>query len=282
MNAEKHHPQGSAAHKPETSGTQLSVVQDKTSFLEKKSHPWISLCFFIGLLLMWELICQMGYVPPLFLPAPSNILHEGWTMVKSGLLFKHLIASLGRILWGFLIACAAGLLVGVITAFFSIPDSIGTPLIASLYPIPKIAILPLLILWLGIGEASKVAVIALGVFFPFVINVYAGVKNVDSLLVKAAISLGSNRANIIRKVLLPAALPMIFAGMKLGIGIALLLVVASEMVAADMGLGFMILHAADLMNTKRLMVGLICLSCLGLAFNWLFVKLEAVCIPWKQ
>ena len=187
MTREKHHPQESGAYKPETSKMQLSVVQDKTSFLEKKSHPWISLGFFIGLLLMWELICRMEYVPPLFLPAPSNILLEGWIMVKSGLLFKHLITSLG-----------------------------------------------------------------------------------------------SNRANIIRKVLLPAALPMIFAGMKLGIGIALLLVVASEMVAADRGLGFMILHAADLMNTKRLMVGLICLSCLGLFFNWLFVKLEAVCIPWKE
>jgi hypothetical protein len=122
----------------------------------------------------------------------------------------------------------AGVLVGILIGFFSIPEAIGNPLIAATFPIPKIAILPLLILWLGIGEPPKVAVIALGVFFPMVINVYTGVKNVDPILIKAAISLGSNRWRIIRKVILPGILPMIFAGMKLGIGIALLLVVAAD------------------------------------------------------
>ena len=114
------------------------------------------------------------------------------------------------------------------------------------------------------------------------INVYTGVKNVDPLLIKAALSLGSNRVRIIRKVVLPSILPMIFAGMKLGMGIALLLVVAAEMVAADAGIGFMILNAADLMETKKLMVGLIILSLLGIFFNWLFQRLEQVVIPWKK
>jgi NitT/TauT family transport system permease protein len=203
-------------------------------------------------------------------------------MLKTGLIFKHLFASLSRILLGFLIACTLGVAVGILTGFFSIPEAIGNPIIAATFPIPKIAILPLLILWLGIGEPPKVAVIALGVFFPMVINVYTGVKNVDPLLIKAALSLGSNRTRIIKKVILPAVLPMIFAGMKLGIGIALLLVVAAEMVAADAGIGFMILTAADLMQTKKLMVGLLLLSLLGIFFNWLFQKLERFFIPWKQ
>jgi NitT/TauT family transport system permease protein len=99
---------------------------------------------------------------------------------------------------------------------------------------------------------------------------------------KAALSLGSNRTRIIKKVILPSILPMVFAGMKLGIGIALLLVVASEMIAADAGIGFMILTAADLMQTKKLMVGLVILSLLGIFFNWLFQKLESFFIPWKQ
>lgn len=258
-----------------------TVVSDKTSFLKKKASPWVSVSFMAFLLVVWEIVCRLEYIPPLFMPAPSDILQEGFRVVSSGELYRHVSTSLVRIAWGFGIACVAGLLVGVITAFFRTADAMGTPLLAALYPIPKIAILPLLILWLGIGEKSKVAVIALGVFFPFVINVYAGVKHVDTRLVKAAISLGSSRASIVRKVLMPAILPMIFAGMKMGIGIALLLVVAAEMVAADSGIGYMILHAADLMNTKRLMVGLFCLSGLGLLFNWLFVKLEAVFIPWK-
>jgi ABC-type nitrate/sulfonate/bicarbonate transport system permease component len=258
-----------------------TVVGDKTAFLQKKTNPWVSIGFLTFLLVVWEIVCRLGYILPLFLPAPSDILQEGIRVVRSGELYRHVSTSLVRIVWGFVIACTAGLFVGIITAFFRTADAMGTPLLAALYPIPKIAILPLLILWLGIGETSKVAVIALGVFFPFVIYVYAGVKHVDTLLVKAAISLGSSRAGIVRKVLMPAILPMIFAGMKMGIGIALLLVVAAEMVAADSGIGYMILHAADLMNTKRLMVGLICLSCLGLFFNWLFVKLEAIFIPWK-
>ena len=203
-------------------------------------------------------------------------------MLKTGLIFKHVLASLSRILLGFIMACIVGVAVGILIGFFSIPEAVGNPLIAATFPIPKIAILPLLILWLGIGEPSKVAVIALGVFFPMVINVYTGVKNVDPILIKAALSLGSNRWRIIRKVILPGILPMVLAGMKLGIGIALLLVVAAEMVAADAGIGFMILTAADLMETKKLMVGLITLSFLGIFFNWLFKKLEHLFIPWKH
>ncbi|MGC1404144.1 MAG: ABC transporter permease [Thermodesulfobacteriota bacterium] len=259
-----------------------AMVQDKTYFLQKKEHPWLSLFSFLAILLCWELVSRRQWVTPLFLPAPSAILAEGWEMVKTGLIFKHILASLSRILWGFLLASSLGIIVGIVIGFFSIPEALGNPIIAATFPIPKIAILPLLILWLGIGEASKVAVIFLGVFFPVVINVYTGVKNVDPLLIKAALSLGSNRVRIIRKVVLPSILPMIFAGMKLGMGIALLLVVAAEMVAADAGIGFMILNAADLMETKKLMVGLIILSLLGIFFNWLFQHLEQVFIPWKK
>jgi NitT/TauT family transport system permease protein len=262
--------------------TEKAIVQDKASFLQMKEHPWISLASFIAILFLWEMVSRQGWVPPLFLPAPSQILREAWAMLKTGLIFKHVFASLSRILLGFLMACVLGVLVGILIGFFSIPEAIGNPFIAATFPIPKIAILPLLILWLGIGEPPKVAVIALGVFFPMVINVYTGVKNVDPLLIKAALSLGSNRWRIIRKVIVPGILPMIFAGMKLGIGIALLLVVAAEMVAADAGIGFMILTAADLMETKRLMVGLIILSLLGIFFNWLFQKLEHIFIPWKH
>jgi NitT/TauT family transport system permease protein len=270
---------GSSMEQPKT---EKAIVQDKTAFLQMKEHPWVSLASFITILFLWEMVSRQGWIPPLFLPAPSQILREAWIMLTTGLIFKHLFASLSRILLGFLMACVLGVLVGIVIGFFSIPEAIGNPLIAATFPIPKIAILPLLILWLGIGEPPKVAVIALGVFFPMVINVYTGVKNVDPILIKAALSLGSNRWRIIRKVILPGILPMIFAGMKLGIGIALLLVVAAEMVAADAGIGFMILTAADLMETKRLMVGLLLLSLLGIFFNWLFQKLELLLIPWKH
>jgi len=266
---------------PERNRVEKAIVQDKTHFLQVKEHPWLSIASFIVILVLWEVVSRLEWIPSLFLPAPSGILSEGWLMLKTGLIFKHVFASLSRILWGFSIACTFGVFVGILIGFFSVPEAIGNPLIAATFPIPKIALLPLLILWLGIGEPSKVAVITLGVFFPMVINVYTGVKNVDPLLIKAALSLGSNRTRIIRKVVFPSILPMIFAGMKLGIGIALLLVVAAEMVAADAGIGFMILTAADLMQTKKLMVGLLLLSLLGIFFNWLLKKLEQLFIPWK-
>ena len=276
-------PEGDAMKNPtELIKMEKAIVHDKTYFLQVKDHPWVSLTSFIVILCVWEIVSRMRWIPPLFLPAPSEILLEGWGMLKTGVIFNHVLASLSRILLGFSIACIAGVLIGILIGFFSIPEAIGNPLIAATFPIPKIAILPLLILWLGIGEPPKVAVIALGVFFPMVINVYTGVKNVDPLLIKAALSLGSNRTRVIRKVILPGILPMVFAGMKLGIGIALLLVVAAEMVAADAGIGFMILTAADLMQTKKLMVGLIILSLLGIFFSWLFQKLERLLIPWKQ
>jgi len=282
MNLRTSFPDGMRVTSSEQSGVEKAIVQDKTYFLQLKEHPWLSVASFLLILLFWEVVSRMEWVPPLFLPAPSGILSEGWTMLKTGLIIKHILASLSRILWGFFIACILGIVVGILIGFFSIPEAVGNPIIAATFPIPKIAILPLLILWLGIGEASKVAVIGLGVFFPMVINVYTGVKNVDPLLIKAALSLGSNRTRIIKKIILPSILPMIFAGMKLGIGIALLLVVAAEMVAADAGIGFMILTAADLMQTTKLMVGLIILSLLGIFFNWLFQRLERVFIPWKE
>jgi NitT/TauT family transport system permease protein len=143
-------------------------------------------------------------------------------------------------------------------------------------------LLPLLILWLGIGEASKVAVITLGVFFPMAINTYTGVRHADPLLLRAAASFGAGRWSLIRKVMLPSALPMIFAGLKLGAGTALLLLVAAEMIAAGSGIGFLVLNAQNLMETTKLMVGIVLLSALGLLSHWALVRLERRCVPWRS
>jgi len=126
-----------------------------------------------------------------------------------------------------------------------------------------------------------VAIIALGVFFPVVINTFSGVKNVDPMLIKAAVTFGSNRLNIIRKVLLPGSLPMIFAGLKLAAGTSLLLLVAAEMIAAKEGIGAMVLHYGNLMITTKLMVGVVVLSLLGLLFNRLLQWAESKLLPWK-
>ncbi|MBI4628406.1 MAG: ABC transporter permease subunit, partial [Candidatus Rokubacteria bacterium] len=210
-----------------------------------------------------------------------GVIESGVEMLASGELLVHVATSLRRLLLGFGLGALLGVSVGLAVGFFSLAEAVGTPLIAATFPIPKIALLPLLILWLGIGEASKVAVITLGVFFPMAINTYTGVRNADPLLIRAAVSFGAGRFSLIRKVMLPSALPMIFAGLKLGAGTALLLLVAAEMIAANAGIGFLVLHAQNLMETTKLMVGIVLLSLLGIVSHWLLVRLERLAIPWK-
>ncbi|MBI4590615.1 MAG: ABC transporter permease [Candidatus Rokubacteria bacterium] len=261
---------------------QRMPVQDRTRFLERRELKATRALSLVGLVLLWELLARIGWVPRLFLPAPSDVVSEAVEMVVSGELFIHLGSSLVRLALGFAIGALAGIGVGVAVGFFSLAEAVGTPVIAATFPIPKIALLPLLILWLGIGEPSKVAVIALGVFFPMAINTFTGVRHADPLLVKAAVSFGAGRWSVIRKVMLPSALPMIFAGLKLGAGTALLLLVAAEMIAVESGVGFLILHASNLMATTKLMVGIVVLSLLGVLSHWFLNWMERAVIPWRH
>jgi NitT/TauT family transport system permease protein len=256
-------------------------VEDRTRFLRRRDHRLVRLATLVILLVAWETFTRLAWVPVLFLPSPLGVLAEGRDMLVSGELVVHLAASLRRLLLGFAIGGTLGVAVGVTVGFFSLAEAVGTPLIAATFPVPKIALLPLLILWLGIGEASKIAVIALGVFFPMAINTCTGVRQADPLLVRAAIAFGARRLSVIRKVILPSALPMIFAGLRLGAGTALLLLVAAEMIAVESGIGFLVLHAGNLMATTKLMVGIVLLSLLGVLSHWGLGVLERIAIPWR-
>ncbi|MBR4958841.1 MAG: ABC transporter permease [Phascolarctobacterium sp.] len=248
----------------------------------QKSYPnWVSVVSILCLLVIWELICQSGIVSSLFLPAPTAIISALLQMIADGEIGVSLAASLYRILAGFFIGSLVGLAVGLVTGTSALMDKIGTPIVNAIYPIPKIALLPLFILWLGIGELSKVTIIALGVFFPVAMNTYSGVKNVDTLLLKVAASFNASWWMTMKSVVLPNALPMIFAGLRLAAGTSLLLLVAAEMIAAQVGIGALILHYGDLMITDRLMAGVIVLSLLGLVFNLILQFLERKAIPWK-
>ena len=259
---------------------EYKVVSRMTSW--QKSYPnWVSIVSILCLLAIWELISQSGVVSSLFLPAPTAIISALLQMIADGEIGVSLAASLYRILAGFFIGSFVGLAVGLVTGTSALMDKIGTPIVNAIYPIPKIALLPLFILWLGIGELSKVTIIALGVFFPVAMNTYSGVKNVDTLLLKVAASFNASWWMTMKSVVLPNALPMIFAGLRLAAGTSLLLLVAAEMIAAQVGIGALILHYGDLMITDRLMAGVIVLSLLGLVFNLILQFLERKAIPWK-
>ena len=257
------------------------LVKNRLAFLDKKYPGWLSYASLLGIVVVWELIAKTGIISELFLPAPSSILREGWGMLLSGEILSNFTASFYRIAAGYIIGCILGITIGLLTGMSKLADIMGTPVIYALYPIPKIALLPLIILWLGIGEVSKITVISLGVFFPVVINTYSGVKNIDPLYIKVAVSFHAKGMNLIRKVIIPGALPVIFAGLKLAAGTSLLMLVAAEMIAAQEGIGAMILHYGDLMLTTKLMVGVIILSILGILFTNSLQLLEKKIVPWK-
>ncbi len=235
----------------------------------------------IGLLIVWQAVSSAGLVSDLTLPSPLEIAYALVDLARSGDLLIDIQVSLRRLLIGWSLGAAAGIVAGLAIGISSIARSVGIPVIAALFPIPKIAMLPLFILWFGIGEPSKVATIALGAFFPTAINAYAGVDAVPRTLVRMAQSFGLGPLAIIRKIVLPGAFPGILAGVRISTSISLVLLVAAEMIGAEHGVGAMILQAGNLMRTDRLMAGVVLLSLFGLGVSWLVSLLERRVARWR-
>ncbi|HKX19889.1 MAG TPA: ABC transporter permease, partial [bacterium] len=172
----------------------------------------------LAVLAIWEALTRAHAVPAVFLPSLDAVAAELVRLAHTGDLWRSTGASLGRIGAGFVLGGAAGLIVGVLAGISPRAEAVADPLIAAVYPIPKIALLPLLILWLGIGEAPKIVLIAVGAFFPVVIGTAAAIRDVDPLLIRAARSFGADRIQIVTKVQLPAAVPAVFASLRLAAG----------------------------------------------------------------
>jgi len=240
-----------------------------------------ALLFFAGLLGIWQAAGSLGWINPLFLPTPWEIGRALHAAAESGDLWRHLSASLGRLAGGWIIGTIAGLALGCAMGIFTTARSIGLPLVSALFPIPKIALLPLLILWLGIGEPSKWATIALGVFFPTVINCYSGIDGVPRSLIRMAQSFGLSPGAIVAKVILPGALPSILAGFRISSSIALILLVAAEMIGAEYGIGAFVLQAGHLMATDQLLAGVLVLSLLGLLIGGTLTRIERAATRWR-
>jgi NitT/TauT family transport system permease protein len=239
---------------------------------------WIALALAIGL---WQLAGSAGWVNPLFLPAPSAIALAIYKLALSGALWHHLSVSVMRIGTGWIVGTVAGVIVGFSIGLSSLARGVGITFISALFPIPKIALLPLLILWLGIGEEPKIATIALGVFFSTAISVYSGVDAVPRNLIRMAQSFNVPFHAIVRRVIWPGALPSILAGFRITASVALLLVVSAEMIGAEYGIGAFVLQAGNLMQTDQLLAGVVILSLFGLVVGKLINMLEARLLHWR-
>jgi len=237
---------------------------------------------FVVVIAVWEAGCRAGLIHPLVLPAPSEALTALMDLARSGLLWKHLGASLQRLIVGWTCGTVLGVAVGFMIGLFSLARAGLVPLLAAIFPIPKIALLPLFIIWFGIGEGSKIATILFGTFFPTVVATYGGVDNVDRTLIRMGQSFGLSWPSIVRKIILPGALPGILPGFRISAAIAIVLLVAAEMIGAEFGVGAYILLAGSLMTMDQLVAGVALLSLMGLTVNWLIVRAERRLLTWRS
>ena len=219
---------------------------------------------------------------PIMLPPPDAVLKVGIAMAMSGELMRHIVASLSRVAQGFLIAALLGVLIGTLVGRSRVLEDLGEPAVELLRPIPPLAFLPMMVLWFGIGEASKVGFIAYAAFFPIFTTTLEGIKYVDPLLIRAAASLGASERDIFRHVVLPAALPNILTGLRIGFGLSFFVIVAAEFIAADSGLGFMINDARTFFLVSNMLLGAAVIGGIGFLFNSGLRRLEARLLRWRK
>lgn len=236
----------------------------------------------LSLLLVWELLARAGIIDTRLLSSPTLIVRALVPLLVSGELLHNTLVSVQRIVVGFIAGSVPGVLLGVAMGLSPLVRSAVEPMIQATYPIPKLAIMPLILLVFGLGETSKAFTIGIGVFYLVVINSMAGVLHIEKIYMDVAKNFGASRKDYYLTVALPGALPMIFTGLKLGMGMALILVVAAEMSAAKAGVGWMIWRAYDMFAIEQMFVALIVLSVLGYLFSIVLDLAEHWIIPWKR
>ncbi|MBI2370290.1 MAG: ABC transporter permease [Deltaproteobacteria bacterium] len=232
------------------------------------------------LLGVWELLGRSGLIEPLILPAFSQVVGTLWQTAAEGELTRHLVVSVLRALTGFVLTGLLAVPLGLLMGWSRRAEEFFDPLVSVAYPVPKVALIPLFILWLGIGEASKLAVIAVAALFPLAVSTYAGVKATRKLAVWSALSMGATSGEILRKVVFPHALPQIFTGLRLSMAICWILLFSAEMVAGGSGLGYLMVQAENDLKTDLVMAGLIVIAVLGLTCDRLIRVAGARACRW--
>ncbi len=235
----------------------------------------------VVLLLVWQAASMAGLISPRVLAPPSAILTAAWAIILDGSLPFNLMVSLARVMAGLAIALALGVPLALLAGLSRAgEDAVDAPL-QMIRTLPHLALVPLFILWFGIGETPKVALVALGSIFPIYLNLYAAIRGVDPKLVEAARTLGLSRIAMIRHVILPGALPGFLVGLRYAVGIAWLSLVVGEQINADSGIGFMMMDARDFLRTDIIMVGLLTYALLGLVGDQGVRLIERRMLSWR-
>jgi ABC-type nitrate/sulfonate/bicarbonate transport system permease component len=228
----------------------------------------------------WEALSRSGLVNSVMLPAPSTIAVSGWSLFSTGELGRHLSASFLRALIGFMSGSVLAIALGVAMAQIPLLHAAINPLVQMFRAVPSLAFVPLAIFWFGIGEASKIFLIAWGVFFPVWVNTYIGVRDSNPLLHRAAASLGARGWRKFAFVVIPGALPFIIAGLRVSLSVALVVLVAAELAGAAFGVGYLIQMSQQVFRVDQMFVGLIVLGAMGFAADLLFERVVHRLFPW--
>jgi taurine transport system permease protein len=232
--------------------------------------------------MFWWLSTRLGWIAPIFLPSPGDVWHAAQLTMRNGDLLTDVLASAQRVFLGFGLAALVAVPLGVVMGVWAPAKAIMDPFISLLRPLPSITWIPLSILWLGIGEAQKVAIVFMGSWIYILLYTVESTRRVDPLLVRAARNLGASDIAVMREVILPGSLAGIIAGLKVTLAISWSCVLTAEMIAAQSGLGALIWQAKDWGNLALVLVGMLCISMTVLVADWLMVRLERLLLPWER
>jgi NitT/TauT family transport system permease protein len=245
------------------------------------SLPWPSLAIVVAFFALWELLVAVGVVSPLFFPPPSVIARTLLKSIGNGQMGLNVGVTLTRLMTGLLLGGVPGLLLGLLMGWSPRLRSVVDPLIAALHPIPKISLLPLVMIIFGIGETSKMVLIAVASFFPMLINSTAAVRQINPIHFEVAQNYRASRWNVLWHVVLPGSLPLVLTGARLAINTALLITIGVELVSARTGLGAMIWLAWETLRTEELYAALVVIATIGALLNATLYALTKRLVPWQ-
>jgi sulfonate transport system permease protein len=248
----------------------------------KKNRRWRRLVSPLAILAVWELGARAGAIPEDKLPAPSTVLHTGWRLAADGTLGHHLVDSLTRAAIGLLIGGTLALVLGSMAGLLRLGDDAIDPPVQMARMLPHLALVPLLIIWVGIGESMKITLVALGAFFPLYFNTYAGIRDIDERLIELARTYGLSTWQRLVHVVLPGALPSLFLGLRLAIGAAWLSLVVGEQTNTQNGIGFLMMEAREFSQTDVVVLGLFVYALLGLVSDVLLRAVERRALSWRR
>lgn len=267
---------------PADAGIAVAPAQRRRGALRFGLALMLSVVSVLAFLGLWTLTTELGWVAPVFLPSPRAVLVEAGKLVGSGELWMAVLVSSKRVFLGFALAGLVAIPLGILMGVWWPAKAIVDPFVSLLRPLPSITWIPLTMLWLGIGESQKVAIVFMGSWLYILLATLEATKQVDPLLIRAARNLGASDLAVMREVVLPGALPGILSGLKITLAIAWSCVLSAEMVAAQTGLGAIIWQAKDWGNLALVLVGMIGISLTVLLADWLANGIERVLLPWQR